>query len=176
MTELELLQSLEPWVMNLAEDSKTMRAALDSEGASREAKKFILGGLSYMLRKVDIIPDYLGGIGVLDDAAVMRVSAKLAIEAGLPEADEAFRKLAGESELNVALFDNLFDGFVAYVKRLPDERIRNRNADHILDEEGCLEQFDRELEDEIRGYSPKPLGQNERTIREFRSFIKSKVR
>ncbi|PKN44586.1 MAG: hypothetical protein CVU59_11310, partial [Deltaproteobacteria bacterium HGW-Deltaproteobacteria-17] len=63
MTDLELLQHLEAWVANLGEDTKILRKALDSEGISRDAKKYLLGGLSYMLRKVDIIPDYLGGIG-----------------------------------------------------------------------------------------------------------------
>ncbi|MBU1069155.1 DUF1232 domain-containing protein [Myxococcota bacterium] len=176
MTDLELLQNLEAWVANLGEDTKILRKALDSDGISRDAKKYLLGGLSYMLRKVDIIPDYLGGIGVLDDAAVMRVSAKLAVEAGMPNAGEGIKKLISEDEMTRLLFDNLYDGFVSYVKRLPEERIRNRNADHILDEAGCMDQFDRELEDEIRGYTAKPLGQNDRTIREFRSFIKSKVR
>jgi uncharacterized membrane protein YkvA (DUF1232 family) len=176
MNELELLQKLEAWVANLGEDTKILRTALDSEGISRDAKKYLLGGLSYMLRKVDIIPDYLGGIGVLDDAAVMRISAKLAVEAGMPNAGEGVKRLVAEDEMTRLLFDNLYDGFVSYVKRLPEERIRNRNSDHILDEAGCLDQFDRELEDEIRGYSAKPLGQNDRTIREFRSFIKSKVR
>jgi len=176
MTELELLQKLEAWVANLGEDTKILRKALDSQDISRDAKKYLLGGMSYMLRKVDIIPDYLGGIGVLDDAAVMRLSAKLAVEAGMPNADEGIKRMVADDELTRALFDNLYDGFVTYVQRLPEERIRNRNADHILDEPGCLDQFDRELEDEIRGYTPKPLGQNDRTIREFRSFIKSKVR
>ncbi len=176
MNDTELLLKLEAWVANLGEDTKVLRKALDSQGISRDSKKYILGGLSYMLRKVDIIPDYLGGIGVLDDAAVMRVSAKLALEAGVPAADDDFKRLVDDDHMTRLLFDNLYDGFVNYVKRLPDERIRNRNADHILDEAGCMEQFDRELEDEIRGYSPKPLGQNDRTIREFRSFIKSKVR
>lgn len=176
MTETELLQKLDPWVKNLAEDTQVMRRALDSSDITREAKRFILGGLSYMLRKVDIIPDYLGGIGVLDDAAVMRVTAKLALDAGVPNADVAFARLAADDTLVRELFADMYDTFVNYVRKLPEERIRNRNADHILDEEGCLEQFDRELEDEIRGYTPKPLGDNERTIREFRSFIKSKVR
>jgi len=175
MTDTELLTKLEAWVANLGEDTKILRKALDSQGISRDSKKYLLGGLSYMLRKVDIIPDYLGGIGVLDDAAVMRVSAKLAVEAGMPNVDEGIKRLISEDEMTRLLFDNLYDGFVTYVKRLPEERIRNRNADHILDEAGCMDQFDRELEDEIRGYSPKPLGQNDRTIREFRSFIKSKV-
>lgn len=176
MTETELLQKLDLWVKNLAEDTQVMRRALDSAAITREAKKFILGGLSYMLRKVDIIPDYLGGIGVLDDAAVMRVSAKLAMDAGVPNADAAFARLVSDDTLVRELFADMYDTFVNYVRKLPEERIRNRNADHILDEEGCLDQFDRELEDEIRGYTPKPLGDNERTIREFRSYIKSKVR
>lgn len=176
MNETELLQAMDEWVKNLAVDANVMRATIDVEGTSREAKKFIIGGLAYLLRKVDIIPDYMGGIGVLDDASVMRIACKLALDSGVPAASAEFKKLADESELVKVALDEFYGQFENYVKNLPIEKIRNRNADTILDEPGSIDQFDRELEDETRGYKPKPLAQNTRTLRELKSFIKSKVR
>jgi len=175
MNETELLQIMDKWVQNLAEDAKIMRKTMDSETISRDAKKYLIGGLSYLLLKVDIIPDYMGGIGVLDDASVMRISCALALEAGIPDASEEFTQLAKDSEYAKMALDEHYDKLVAYVKKLPVEKIRNRNADTILDEPGSMDQFDRELEDETRGYKPKPLAQNPRTLRELKSFIKSKI-
>ncbi len=176
MNENELLQAMDRWVKDLAGDALEMRKALDSEGISRDAKKYLIGGLAYLLRKVDIIPDYMGGIGVLDDASVMRVAVKLALESGLPGGSPALTKLGEEAELVKSALEEFYDTFEGYVKGLPAEKIRNRNADTILDEPGSLDQFDRELEDETRGYKPKPLAQNSRTLRELKSFIKSKIK
>jgi signal transduction histidine kinase len=87
MTDTELLTKLEAWVANLGEDTKILRKALDSQGISRDSKKYLLGGLSYMLRKVDIIPDYLGGIGVLDDSGIVEI--KVTDQGiGIPEAEQ----------------------------------------------------------------------------------------
>jgi uncharacterized membrane protein YkvA (DUF1232 family) len=176
MNETELLQAMDEWVKNLAIDAKVMRATMDSAGVSREAKKYIIGGLSYLLRKVDIIPDYMGGIGVLDDASVMRIACMLALKEGAPSASDEFKKLGQEAELVKVALEGFYDKFEGYVINLPIEKIRNRNADTILDEPGSLDQFDRELEDETRGYRAKPLAQNTRTLRELKSFIKSKVK
>lgn len=176
MNETELLQAMDQWVKNLAEDAIEMRKAIDSDDISRDAKKYIIGGLAYLLRKVDIIPDYMGGIGVLDDASVMRVAVKMALDSGAPSATDALKKMGEEAELVKVALEEFYDKFENYVKGLPIEKIRNRNADTILDEPGSLDQFDRELEDETRGYKPKPLAQNTRTLRELKSFIKSKVR
>ncbi|MBU1536518.1 DUF1232 domain-containing protein [Myxococcota bacterium] len=176
MNETELLQAMDLWVKNLAIDATVMRKTIDAEGTCREAKKYIIGGLAYLLRKVDIIPDYMGGIGVLDDASVMRIACKLALDEGVPNASDEFKQLATESELVKLALEEFFVQFENYVKNLPIEKIRNRNAETILDEPGSIDQFDRELEDETRGYRPKPLAQNTRTLRELKSFIKSKVR
>jgi uncharacterized membrane protein YkvA (DUF1232 family) len=176
MNDTELLILLDNWVKELAEDAKALRDAMGDPGTSREAKKYIIGGLSYLLRKVDIIPDYMGGIGVLDDASVLRVAADLSMISGVSNASDHFKKLAKENDLVKILLEDHYIPFENYVKRLPVEKIRNRTAETILDEPGSLDQFDREFEDEVRGYTPKPLGQNERTIREFRSFMKSKIK
>ncbi|MBN2724200.1 MAG: DUF1232 domain-containing protein [Deltaproteobacteria bacterium] len=175
MTDLELLKSLDKWIQTLVEDAKELRNAMDLDDTDRNAKKYIIGGLSYLIMKIDLIPDYIGGVGVLDDAAVLRVAAKLAMEAGVPSASDHFKSLAGDMDLVKALLEDHYDKFEAYVKALPAKRIRNRTSDVILDEKGSMDQFDREIEDEIRGYKPKSLGENERTLREFRSFIKTKV-
>ncbi|MBU1220482.1 DUF1232 domain-containing protein [Myxococcota bacterium] len=175
MTDLELLKALDKWIQTLSEDAKELRAAIDLPDTSREAKKLLVGGLSYLIMKIDLIPDYIGGVGVLDDASVLRVAAFEALKAGMPSASDRFKEIAGDLELVKLLLEDHYDKFSAYVVGLPDKRIRNRTADVILDEKGAMDQFDREIEDEVRGYKPKPLGENERTLREFRSFIKTKV-
>ncbi|MGM0596814.1 MAG: YkvA family protein [Myxococcota bacterium] len=176
MNSSEILEKLDGWVKTLVDDAKIMRSQIDSDGISRDAQKHIIGGLSYLLRKVDIIPDYMGGIGVLDDAFVMRVACRNALKAGISDVDDRFKQLAEDAELVDEILDELKDRFNLYVDKLPEQKIRNRNADTVLDEPGSMEQFDRELEDEIRGYKAKPLGKNEKVLRELKSFIKSKIR
>ncbi len=175
MNEQELLATLDSWIQTLPEDAMTLRRGIDASGASRNAKKLMIGGLAYLLRKIDLIPDYMGGIGMTDDAAVLRMAASLAVEAGFDSPPEEFESLAAQDEALKMLLGDLYDRFVTYVKKLPETKIRNRTADMILDDPDSLEQFDHELEDEVRTYRAKPVGNNPRVLDEFRAFVKAKI-
>lgn len=175
----ELIDTFNDWINTLADDTATLRAALEAEGTPRDAKRMIVGGLSYLLRKIDIVPDYLTGVGVVDDAAVLRIAAKAAHESGLGDLDV---EVAGKLEvlggslgpLETYLGD-LYGKLVDYVTALPDEAVRGRTADKILDEKEALKQFLRELSDEIESYEPKAINDGDRATREIKSFFKAKL-
>ena len=49
----------------------------------RRARKLGAGALSYLVTRMDFIPDWNEGIGVMDDIFVMRVCAGMATTLGL---------------------------------------------------------------------------------------------
>lgn len=175
----ELVDVFNGWINSLAEDARSLRAAMEAAETPRAAKRFIVGGLSYLLRKIDIVPDYLTGVGVVDDAAVLRVAAGLAVGAGLGDLDV---EVAGKIEalgsstkpLETYLGD-LYGKFKAFVEKMPDETVRARNADKVLDDKDAYQQFLRELNDEIESYAPKGITDPDRALRELKSFFKAKL-
>jgi uncharacterized membrane protein YkvA (DUF1232 family) len=179
MNENEILEKFAGWVESLPEDAKALRAAVEDEAAKREAKRHLIAGLSYLLRKIDIVPDYLGGLGSVDDAMVIRMSAHAAQKAGLEglgdEPKAAVEKLAAEIDVIQDFLEDLTEPFTAYVEGLPEMKVRGRTADRILDEPEAWEQFGYELNDELKSYEVRPVEGGAKALRELRSFIKAKV-
>lgn len=173
MSDTELIETLSGWVNSLADDAKTLQAALEAEGVPREARRFLVGGLAYLLRKIDIVPDYLSGVGVVDDAMALRIAAGLAVEAGLD--DDPVRQLGESAGAAEGYLGNLYPKLVEFVRGLPDEVIRGRNADNVLDEKDKYEQFLRELHDELSNYAPKPITDGDKALREIKSFFRAKL-
>lgn len=179
MTDNEILDKFSQWTASLPDDAKALREAFESKAVPEEAKKLVVGGLAYLMRKIDIVPDYLGGLGSVDDALVMRVAAMKAIESGLGDLEEeTVARLKAMSDDVGAIKDylaDLFDGFASYVTDLPSQAVRGRDAAKVLEDPETRQQFLYELADEIKNYVAKPIEQGEKALREFRSFVKAKL-
>ncbi len=179
MTNEEFLKVFGEWVESLVEDAKAIEAVYRAEGASREAKLAAVGGLAYLLRKVDIVPDYLGGLGSVDDAMVLRLTAARLVDIGLDGvADEARRRLEALKEDVAVIREFLgddFPGLERYVAEAAGRKVRGRTPEQVLDDPKLAEQFDYELADEFRAYQPREIPAQEKSLLELRSFIKAKV-
>ena len=172
MTNEELIELFGTWVHSLPDDTRALQAAVDAESTPREAKLMLVGGLSYLLRKIDIVPDYLTGVGVVDDVFVLRIAAAEAnLGADAPEIQALGDSLGPVKEY----LGDLYAGLVDFVKGLPEDPVRGRTADKILDDEATYKQFTRELGDELDSFAPKPITDGDRALREIKSFIKAKL-
>lgn len=175
----ELVDVFNGWINSLAQDAKTLRSGLEAAGTPREAKRFLIGGLSYLLRKIDIVPDYLSGVGLVDDCAVLRISSALASNSGLGSLDvEVAGKINALGESTPPLEEYLGDIFGKLqdlVAKMPDEPVRARTADKILDDPEAYKQFLREVKDELDNYVPTSITDEERSLRELKSFFKAKL-
>jgi len=172
MTNKELIELFGGWINSLPADTQAIQAAVTAEGTSREAKLMLVGGLSYLLRKIDIVPDYLSGVGVVDDVFVLRIAAA---EANLGGEAPEVQALGDSLDPVKEYLGNLYGGLVEYVKGLADDPVRGRTAAKILDDESTYKQFARELSDELNAFAPKPITDGDRALREIKSFIKAKL-
>jgi uncharacterized membrane protein YkvA (DUF1232 family) len=78
------------WLADLGKDVGAL-AELLRVNAEHESAKSIAGGLNYVFKSLDLIPDGIDDLGYLDDAFVLRVAALHARQAGLTgEALERF--------------------------------------------------------------------------------------
>src|SRR5512145_3566114 len=77
-TQAKYLDTFPAWLRDLGHDAEDLAELLDEKGLDRDARESIVGGLNYLFKSLDLIPDGIDDIGYLDDAFVLRVAVKLA--------------------------------------------------------------------------------------------------
>ncbi len=109
------------------------------DGRTPEAARRVLAaGLAYLAESGDLISDDVAGIGIMDDAAVLRLAARRAVEFGA--ADEALRRLAFEADDLAIIFGDLvvkLEEVLAFLER-PNAQGRTP-IDVIADPDGRME-------------------------------------
>src|SRR6201999_3956207 len=100
------------------------------------ARQAVAGGLNYVFKSLDLIPDGIDDIGYLDDAFVLRVSAELALQDGLGELEDdkqrALNQLAGDADVVREFLGKDFGRFLDYVKGLRKGAARGRSVNDIV--------------------------------------------
>ena len=90
------------WAETIRQDIDAFKALLESTKADEQSRKLAGGALLYLVSRMDLIPDWNEGIGVIDDVMVLRVCAQLTqdLERGeLPtSAEVSFDRMANEAD------------------------------------------------------------------------------
>jgi len=147
------------WADTIRQDIEAFKAVLESTTADAEAKKLAGGALSYMVSKMDLIPDWNEGIGVIDDVMVLRVCAQLAQDQDRGKlsaaAEVSFERLVNESDkIKEFLGGPLYDKLKAYCAKLGDTKVRGRTPQQLVDDAGLRKTFYVELDDELKRTVP----------------------
>ncbi len=147
------------WAETIRADIDAFKALLDSKKADVHSKKLAGTALLYLVSRMDLIPDWNEGIGVIDDVMVLRVCAQLSQgheRGSLPtSAEVTLDRMANEAEkisafLGAALYDKLKD----YVQTLGDQAVRGRTPTQLSEDEAARKALAVELEDEIKKTVP----------------------
>jgi uncharacterized membrane protein YkvA (DUF1232 family) len=147
------------WADTIRQDIEAYKALLESSTAEPDARKLAGGTLSYLVSKMDLIPDWNEGIGVIDDVMVLRVAAQLAqdLDRGkLPTtAEVSLERLANEADkITAFLGSGTYDKLKAYCAKLGDQKIRGRTTQLLIDDATQRKQFYAELDDELKKTVP----------------------
>src|SRR3954467_5442862 len=78
MTTLDsrYLEAFPGWLKSLAEDAQKLAGLLEHADSSPAAQRGAASALNYLFKSLDLIPDGLEDLGLLDDAFVMRALAE----------------------------------------------------------------------------------------------------
>jgi uncharacterized membrane protein YkvA (DUF1232 family) len=139
-TTLETLQEL---VDGFSLDVGRVRAALADDTTEVAAQKLLVGALSYVLDAWDMFPDHYRGVGLADDALVLRVASNLALQAGGNH--RGLRHLAGDMELVRTLMGELTEPLEKFCAALPTRTFGNRSVETILGDADVRAVFEGEL-------------------------------
>ena len=147
------------WAETIRQDIEAYKALLESKQADSASRKLAGAALSYMVSRMDLIPDWNEGIGVLDDVMVLRVCAQLTqshSRGPLPTTAEAsFDRLAKEADkITLFLGGPLYDKLKAYCAKLVDQSVRGSSPQQLIDDEDPRKALYTQLEDEVKKSVP----------------------
>jgi uncharacterized membrane protein YkvA (DUF1232 family) len=147
------------WAETIRQDTDALKALVESAKADAHARKLAAAALSYLVSRMDLIPDWNEGIGVLDDVMVLRVCSQLssAYERGqlTTAAEISLERMANEAErISEFLGGAIYDKLRAYCAKLEDQAVRGRSPHQIVDDDAARHALYAELEDEIKRTVP----------------------
>jgi uncharacterized membrane protein YkvA (DUF1232 family) len=171
------LDTFPEWLRTLASDALDASRLLSSSVAAEPARRYVAGGLNYLFKSLDLIPDGIEDLGFLDDAFVLRSAAALA----LAEAPDAVRdapilsRLASETKLIKDFLERDYARLEKYVKGLAKGAARGRTVDEIVTDAAVLNAFTLELEAWVSSYQAPSFGRDAKNLVKLRSFLAAKL-
>ncbi|HEY4059062.1 MAG TPA: YkvA family protein [Kofleriaceae bacterium] len=152
------IDTFKSWAETIRQDIEAYKALLESK-ADEHSKKLAGASLLYLVSRMDLIPDWNEGIGVIDDVMILRVNAQLVQGhdlASLPTAGQtALDRMANEAEkISDFLGSALYDKLKAYCAKLADVAVRGRTPAQLVEDAALRKALHVELEDEIKNTVP----------------------
>jgi uncharacterized membrane protein YkvA (DUF1232 family) len=153
------IEVFKSWAETIRQDTDAFKALLESTKADDKSRRLAAGALQYLVSKMDLIPDWNEGIGVIDDVMVLRVCAALTQDhdrGTLPTAAEAaLERMANQSEkIGAFLGGPLYDKLKAYCAKVSEQPVRGVTSSQLLEEEAARKTLYKQLGEELEKTVP----------------------
>ncbi|HBQ18518.1 MAG: DUF1232 domain-containing protein [Sandaracinaceae bacterium] len=177
--QAKYLDTFPGWLRSLGDDAEKLSELLTEDGFGQDAKEAVAGGLNYLFKSLDLIPDGIDDIGYLDDAFVLRVAADLAARGDAEEVDgEKLRvlgDLANDCDTIKDFLENDYERLESYVKGLRRGAARGRSVSDILDDGEVREALLSDVRGFANGYEAPAFAREEKNLIKLRAFFDAKL-
>lgn len=170
--EPRFLDLVPAWLRSLGDDARALAGYLASD-ADAGARTWAAAGLNYVFKSVDLVPDGLDDIGYCDDAFVLRVAARFAVDGGAR--GEPLERLAAEADDVREFLEADYEKLETYVRGLERASARGRTPQEIVGDEGTLSGFVHEVRGWADAYEVPAFTRDVRTLVKLRSFLGAKL-
>lgn len=170
------LETFPNWLRSLGADAEAMVDALERDATPDAARRAIAGGLNYVFKSVDLIPDGIDDIGYLDDAFVLRIATRQAVGAGLTTEGAAdLARLAEEDGLVREFLGADYARLETYVRGLERGTARGRAVSEILESATVRQDFVADVRGFARSYAAPSFSREEKNLIKLRAFFDAKL-
>jgi uncharacterized membrane protein YkvA (DUF1232 family) len=177
--QAKYLDTFPAWLRTLADDAERMASLLEEPSLSEAAREAVAGGLNYLFKSLDLIPDGIDDIGYLDDAFVLRVAADLALREDNGEVDpeklQALGELANECEIVREFLGDNYARLEAYVRGLRRGAARGRSVADILGNEAVRSELLADIRGFASSYQVPTFSREEKNLIKLRAFFDAKL-
>ncbi len=172
---------MKSWIESFNGDVNAVLALVGEPRIDREARILASAALSYLVTRLDLIPDWEESAGIIDDAMVLRVAMAIVAERDLDaledDAQRVVHRLANENDLvRELLGDDLHGRLRDYVRELVNVIVRGRHPRAAVDDEKERAQLAAEVRDELRRHqSHPPMKDPEAIARTVKNYLTTKL-
>jgi len=177
-TDPRYLELFPAWLGALGTDAAALGVIVSGD-APEPVRRYVVAGLNYLFKSLDLIPDGIDDLGFLDDAFVLRVAAALALAEspqGAPPGDgEVLRRLATDAK---AVKDFLGDDYARlefYVKNLRKGHARGRTVEDIMKDAGVRGTFTSEVSGWSKSFECPSFTRDAKTLIKLKAFLSAKL-
>ena len=166
------------WLRSLADDAVALAGLLTAESTPTPARRALAGGLTYLFKSLDLVPDGIDDIGYMDDAFVLRLAAKEASTVdGAAAADlkGVLTRLAGDVATIEAFLGDSFPRLVGYVHELGKGAARGRTVEEVVADANVRKELASEIHAFAKGYAAPSFTRDEKTLVKLRSFLDARL-
>jgi len=165
------------WLRALATDAGELSKLLASTDVPEGTRRYVAGGLNYLFKSLDLIPDGIEDLGFLDDAFVIRVAAALSIREAPAggETPAVLTRLAADTKVIADLLGKDYARLESYVKTLTRGVARGRTVEEILHDETIRAAFLHEVSGWAASYETPSFSRDEKNLVKLQSFLGAKL-
>lgn len=175
----QYLDTFPGWLRSLGDDAEQLAALLESPGIHDTAREYFAGGVNYLFKSLDLIPDGIDDIGYLDDAFVLRVAAELGSAEDLgdvsPDGMKLVGRLTNEADTVREFLGKDYQRLEAYVKGLRKGAARGRAVSDILGDAATQAEFIEDVRSFARSYDSPSFSREEKNLIKLKSFFDAKL-
>src|SRR5690606_21608602 len=161
------------WLVSLGDDADALAKLLADDTIAPAAREALAGGVNYLFKSLDLIPDGIDDIGYLDDAFVLRVGADLAAKAegAAFGPDGIVSRFVGDCALLREFLGSDYDRLESYVGGLRRGAARGRSVADILGDPHIREDFLADVESFATSFVPPNFGREEKNLIKLKAFF-----
>lgn len=177
----EFMGVFREWVSTIREDVETLKVIVESETADAEARKYAAAALNYLLKRLDLVPDWEESIGVLDDVFAIRSLLSLATHYDLgsdldTKTTVSIGRLTNEAhKAEEWLGAELYADLNAYFAKQVEESVRDRSPGLIVRDAAARKALFAEVDEDIRRIPAAPFVDAAKIELDFKSYIQHKL-
>ena len=169
------------WAETIRADIDALKALLEADKASSDARKLAAAALSYLVSKMDLIPDWNEGICVIDDVMVLRVCAERSAgydRGKLPTTAEVnLERMSNEADkISAFLGGGVYDKLKQYCSRLAEQAVRGRTPQQLTVDPALRKTLYAEVEDEVKATVPIVINDPVDAELRLKSYLTQKLK
>ncbi len=171
------LELFPAWLRGLGPDSAAL-AMVASGDSPDPLQRYVVAGLNYVFKSLDLIPDGIDDLGYLDDAFVLRVAAALALaENPAPSGPGAdvLSRLAEEASTVKDFLGVDYARLESYVRKLREGAARGRTVQDIMADPTVRRAFVSEVKGWSQSFEAPSFTHDPKTLIRLRAFLRAKL-
>lgn len=168
------LEAFPEWLKSLGSDIQALADLIGQDELDDGVRRWAIGGINYLFKSLDLIPDGIEDLGFIDDAFVLRVAAQKALDAGHSD-DVVLQRLAAENQLVKDFLQEDYARLGSYVESLSKIAARGRTVDEVVSDAALREQLVSEAKAWAASYNPPGFGRDEKNLVKLRAFLATKL-